>query len=104
MTSDQNILRTNFKTEICWVIRTKPLSVLKLFLLYHKKPFGTIQFGKIGVLVNVIIQKLKCKHLVCLSLVSRFYEETRENILHMFRALVLSFITDIMQPTFLRGQ
>jgi hypothetical protein len=27
--------------------------------LYEIKPFGTWQFGKIGVLVNVIIQKLK---------------------------------------------
>ena len=32
-----------------------------------KKPFGTWQFGKIGVLVNSIIQKLKSKHLSCLS-------------------------------------
>ena len=32
-----------------------------------KKPFGTWQFGKIGVLVNFVIQKLKTKHLVRLS-------------------------------------
>ena len=32
-----------------------------------KKPFGTWQFGNIGVWVNFIIQKLKSKHLVCLS-------------------------------------
>ena len=35
--------------------------------IYQKRPFGTWQFGKIGVLVNFIIQKLKSKHLVCLS-------------------------------------
>ena len=34
---------------------------------YIKKPFGTWQFSKIGVLVNFIIQKLKSKHLVRLS-------------------------------------
>ena len=34
---------------------------------YQKKPLGTWQFGKIGVLVNLVIQKLKSKHLVCLS-------------------------------------
>jgi hypothetical protein len=32
-----------------------------------KKPFGSWLFGKIGVLVNFIIQKLKSKDLVCLS-------------------------------------
>ena len=32
-----------------------------------KKSFGTWQFGKIGVLVNFVIQKLKSKKLVCLS-------------------------------------
>ena len=32
-----------------------------------KKPFGTWQFGKIGVLINLIIQKLKSKRLVCLG-------------------------------------
>ena len=37
------------------------------FTVIKKKPFGTWQFGKIGVLVNFIIQKLKSKHLVCLS-------------------------------------
>ena len=35
--------------------------------LYQKAPFGTWQFGKIGVLLNFIIQKLKSKQLVCLS-------------------------------------
>ena len=35
--------------------------------LYQKKPYGTWQFGKIGVSVHFIIQKLKSKHLVCLS-------------------------------------
>ena len=30
-------------------------------------PFGTWQLGKIGFLVNFTIQKLKSKHLVCLS-------------------------------------
>ena len=32
-----------------------------------KKPCGTWQFGKIGVLVNFVPQELKSKHLVCLS-------------------------------------
>ena len=35
--------------------------------MYQKKPFCAEQFGKIGVLVDFIIQKLKSKHLVCLS-------------------------------------
>ena len=35
--------------------------------LYQKKPFANWQFGKIGFLVNLIIQKWKSKHLVCLS-------------------------------------
>ena len=35
--------------------------------IYQKKPFGTWQFGKIGVLVELIIQKWKSRHLVCLS-------------------------------------
>ena len=35
--------------------------------LYQKTLFGTWQFGKIGVLVNFIIQKLKSKHLACLN-------------------------------------
>ena len=34
---------------------------------YQIKAFGTCQFGKIGDLVNFIIQKLKSKHLFCLS-------------------------------------
>ena len=37
------------------------------FTVMLKKPFGTWQFGRIGVLVNFIIQKLKSKHLVCLG-------------------------------------
>ena len=35
--------------------------------LCQKKPFGTWKFGKIGNLVNLIIQNLKSKHLVCLN-------------------------------------
>ena len=35
---------------------------------------------------------------------SRFYEETKRNILQIFRALEVSFVTDIMQSTFLRRQ
>ena len=41
-------------------------------------PFGSLQFGKIGVLVNFIIQKLKSKHLSQFSLVSGFFEGTRK--------------------------
>ena len=40
---------------------------LKCTIIQKKKLFCTWQFGKIGVLVNLIIQKLKSKHLVCLS-------------------------------------
>ena len=35
---------------------------------FQKKPFGTWQYAKIGVMVNFFVQKLKSKHLVCLSL------------------------------------
>ena len=38
-----------------------------IFTVTPKKPFGSWQFGKTGVLVNFIIQKLKSKHLFCLS-------------------------------------
>ena len=38
--------------------------LLNHYELYQKKPFGTWQFGKIGVLVNLIIQKWKSKYLV----------------------------------------
>ena len=57
--------------------------------LYQKKLFGTWQFGKIGVLVNFIIKKLKSKHLISLSQLSPvtgFFEGTRENILHIVQA------------------
>ena len=37
------------------------------FTVIPKNTFGTWQFGKIGVYVNSIIQKLKSKHLVFLS-------------------------------------
>ena len=55
-----------------------------------KKTFGTWPFHKIGVLVNLVIQKSKSKHLNSLSqfsLVTTFFEGTSENILHIFRAL-----------------
>ena len=51
-------------------------------------PFGTWQFGKIGVLVNFRTIKLKSKHLVCLSFLW-FFEGMRKNILYIFRALVV---------------
>ena len=44
------------------------------------------QFVKIGVLANFIIKKLKSKHF---SLLTDFFEGTRENILQLFRALVI---------------
>ena len=47
----------------------------KIYNYTKKKPFGTWQFGKIGVLVNLIIQKLKSKHLVCLS----FWDISRDS-------------------------
>ena len=42
----------------------------------------------LDIAVNTIIQKLKSKHLVCLSFLrwEVFFEGTRENILHIFRA------------------
>ena len=45
--------------------------------------------GFFGITVNFIIQKLKSKHFVCLSFLrwQFFFEGTRENILHIFRAL-----------------
>ena len=48
---------------------------------------STWQFGKIGVWVNFIIQKLRLS-LSQFSLVGGFFERTRENILQIFRALV----------------
>ena len=56
-------------------------------LTYIKKTFGTWQFGKIGVLINFTIQKLKSKHLVCLSFLlwEFFFEGTRENIFLIFQ-------------------
>ena len=61
---------------------------VKMYNYTKKKPFGTWQFGKIGVLVNFIIQKMKSKHLICFSLVTGFFEGTGENTLHIFRALL----------------
>ena len=40
---------------------------LKAEIYNDTKKFGTGQFGKVGVLVNLIIQKLRNKHLTCLS-------------------------------------
>ena len=63
--------------------------MIKITVIPKKKPFGTCQFGKFGVLINFIIQKLKSKHLVCLSFPWSviFFEGTRGNIFHIFRAL-----------------
>ena len=49
-------------------------------------------FGKIGVLVNFIIQKLKSKQFF--SVFSGFFEGMRENILHIFRAQVTNGASD----------
>ena len=73
----------------------------KIHSYTKKKPSDTWQFGKVSVLVNFIIKKLKSKHLVCLtfSLVTGFFEGTRETILHIFRAydarqiLIMNFTT-----------
>ena len=60
--------------------------MMKFAVTHTKKnQFGTWQVGKIGVLVNFIIQKLKSKLLVCLSFFWLF-EGARGNILHIFRA------------------
>jgi hypothetical protein len=56
------------------------------FTVIPKKPFGTWQVGKIGFVVNFIIQKL-----FQFSLVTGFFEGTRENILHIFRAEVVTY-------------
>ena len=70
----------------------------------------TWQFGKIGVLVNFITQKLKSKHLVCLRR-QFIFEGTRENILHIFQALAVSFFLErsftgkiVLQPILARKQ
>ena len=50
------------KTETNWVLTFQFLSD-EIYSYTKIKPFGTWQFGKIGVLVNFITQKLKSKHL-----------------------------------------
>ena len=45
--------------------------------------FGTCHFGKIGILIAFIIQKLKNKHLVCLSFLCVFFENKRNNFTHI---------------------
>ena len=49
------------------------------------------QMAFFGITVNFITQKLKSKHLVCLSFLwwQVFFEGTRENIFHIFRVSVL---------------
>ena len=55
--------------------------------IYYTKKKAIWQFGKIGVLINFIIQKLKSKlSLSQFSLMTGFFEGTRENILHIFLA------------------
>ena len=55
-------------------------------MIEKKQLFSTWQFGKIGVLVNFIIQKLKTLSLSQFSLVTGFFEGTSENILHIIWA------------------
>ena len=68
-----NIFYIFWAKDFClWTLFVKIWTVsnffmIKLTVIPKKKPFDTWQFGKIGVLVNFIIQKLKSKHLVCLS-------------------------------------
>ena len=60
-----------------------------------------MRFGKIGILVNYIIQKLKSKHLHSLSqfsLVTGFFEATRENIFTYSRPKGL-FLAFTLHPT-----
>ena len=53
---------------------------------FAKLPSAKCQMAFYGITVNFIIQKLKSKHLVCLSFSGGwFFEGTRENILHIFR-------------------
>ena len=49
------------------------------------KPFTNRQFGKIGVLVNFIIQIMKSKHLVCLSFLwwQVFWGNERKHFTHI---------------------
>ena len=49
------------------LISSKQIFAWTKIFWFGPNNFGTWQFGKIGVLVNFIIQKLKSKHLVCLS-------------------------------------
>ena len=74
--------------------------MLELATLQHTKytkPFGTWQFGKICVLVNVIIHELNfCKiaQFFCLSvsLLKENWREMRENIKHKIWTLMVSKI------------
>ena len=54
------------------------------FTVIPKKAIWHCQFGKIGVLDNFILQKLKSKHLVCLSFI---WWVVVENIFLTFRAI-----------------
>ena len=57
-----------------------------------KKPFGDGQFGKIGVLVNFVIQKLKSKLLVCLSFLWwQFFFREQEKIFYTYSGPHSSF-------------
>ena len=59
--------------------------MIKFTVTYNKKSFGTWQFGKIGVLVNFIIKKLKSKHLLCLSFIWRqVFLREREEIFYTY--------------------
>ena len=68
----------------------------------------------LGITVNFIVQKLKSKHLVCLSFLWRqvFFEGTRENILHIgipglsaqaeiFQSIFLLFLGSLRNHSFL---
>ena len=56
--------------------------------------------------VNFIIQKLKSKHLVCLSFLwwQVFWGGTRENIIHILRALVLSHCESLLPLKYIHFQ
>ena len=82
----------------------------KVYSYNKKKPFCTWQFGKIGVLVNFIINKLKSKRLVCLSFhFWQFFLREREKIFYtysgpnwhcIFHPRLLSFFKRNSQPKY----
>ena len=72
------------------------------FIVIPKKPFDTSQFGRIRVLVNFIIQKLKSKHLVCLSFLWwQFFLREQEKIFYTYSGPKAAFKDDLLREKML---